>query len=73
LRIKKYGLVVNKIGRQNHALEKEISDFGADFTELIPEDKDILDLSIKGEPLTKLNFNSAAFKAIDKLGGELWQ
>ncbi len=70
--IRKYGLVVNRIGRQNQELEKEISDFGADFFALIPEDRDILDLSIKGEPLVKLNHNSPAFSAVEKLGRQLW-
>lgn len=71
--IKKYGLIVNRIGRQNHELEKEINDFGANFIELIPEDTDILGLSVKGLPLINLNQNCVAFAAIEKLGSKLWQ
>lgn len=71
--IKRYGLVVNRFLRQNQQLEKEIADFGADFTQLIPEDKDILDLSITGASLSNLNQNCPAFKAVEELGRKLWQ
>ncbi len=70
--IKRYGLVVNRVLRQNQELEKEISDFGADFLSLIPEDQNICDLSVAGEPLAGLKSDSPAFKAIEKLGRQLW-
>lgn len=71
INIKKYGLVVNRVLRQNQELEKEINDFGADFTETFSEDQDILQLSIEGKPLSNLNHNSLSFKAMDKIGRSL--
>ncbi|MDP2939005.1 MAG: AAA family ATPase [Candidatus Omnitrophota bacterium] len=74
IQIKRYGLVINRVLRQNHQeLVKEINDFGADFIEYIPEDQNLLELSIKGLPLTKLNQNSPLLTAVENLGRKLWQ
>jgi len=67
----KFVLAINRVSN-NEGLKKEIGGIGIEQVFLIPEDKEVLELSINASPLSNLSSQSVALKAIDKLGEGIW-
>jgi len=71
IKAKKSFLVLNR--SDNNSVTKELKDLGIEYLDSIPIDKEILELSIKGKPLTELSEGSAALKSIERICKRLWQ
>lgn len=71
IKAKKSFLVLNR--SDNNSVTKELKDLGIEYLDSIPVDKEILELSIKGKPLTELSEGSAALKSIERICKRLWQ
>jgi len=71
--IKKEMLIVNRIKEKSDAIESQIKNFGIEYVGSIPEDKDLLELSIKGLPAVKVKSDSKIREIIQKIGERIWQ
>ena len=71
IKAKKSFLVLNR--SDNNSVTKELKDLGIEYLDSIPIDKEVLELSIKGKPLTELSEGSAALKSIERICKRLWQ
>jgi CO dehydrogenase maturation factor len=71
IKAKKSFLVLNR--SDNNSVTKELTDLGIEYLDSIPIDKEVLELSIKGKPLTELSEGSAALKSIERICKRLWQ
>ncbi|MFZ5800237.1 MAG: AAA family ATPase [Candidatus Omnitrophota bacterium] len=67
----KFVLVFNR-AQDNYGSEDTALKLGIKSSVFIPEDKEILKASVNGASLRELNNDSAAVKAVGKLGAGLW-
>lgn len=72
IKAKKSFLLLNR-SQKDILNKKELEGLGIEYLDSIPQDKEILDLSIKGEPLTGLKNGSLALKSIERICKKLWQ
>ncbi len=68
-------LLVNRVAQApaGNADIKKIKDAGAHYLGAVPQDKDVLSLSLKGESIFKLKDNAASITALRKVGEKIWQ
>ena len=73
INIKKELLLVNRVKESNDMVEQQIKNSGIEYLESLPEDEDLLELSVKGLPTSALKDNSVILKIIERIGEKLWR
>jgi CO dehydrogenase maturation factor len=71
IKVNKKFLLLNRTN--NRTLDKELEDLDIEYLDTIPVDKDLMELSIKGESLAKLRDDSVALKSIERICEKIWQ
>ncbi|MFC1704470.1 AAA family ATPase [Candidatus Omnitrophota bacterium] len=72
IKVGKTFLVINRADETFNPADM-IKGSGLEFIGTIPEDKELLQLSIKGKPLTELKQDSPALKAVERICDTIWQ
>ncbi|HOX54162.1 MAG TPA: AAA family ATPase [Candidatus Omnitrophota bacterium] len=75
--IKELDIKANKsflvLNRSNISADnKEIKESGIEYLDSLPSDQEVLELSIKGRPLSELSSGSTALKSIERICRKLW-
>jgi len=72
IQVGKTYLLVNRADEDFDPAET-IKDSGLEFIGSVPEDKNVLDFSIKGKPVSELDSNSPAIVALERICDKIWQ
>jgi CO dehydrogenase maturation factor len=72
IKVKKEFLIVNR-AKNSDVNSKKLEDSGLNYLGEIPEDEQIMNLSLNGSSLLDLEVDSLAFKSIVELERKLWQ
>ena len=73
LSIRREVLVVNRLKEKDDIVEAQIKDSGIEYVGSIPESKDLLELNLKGLPITALKQDSKIWEKIERIGEKIWQ
>ncbi|MHA1733244.1 MAG: nucleotide-binding protein [Promethearchaeota archaeon] len=69
---RKMGLVLNKIrGPELPFLEKKVDEMGVPLLGVVPDDMELVDLEMRGEPLLNVEPTTAAFRAVEEVFGRI--